>query len=253
MAHLLVNQSGGVTRITLDKPPLNIMDIDLMRELSAALDAVRADQAAKVVVIGAQGKLFSAGVDIRDHTAERVEMMLSEFHALFRRLVRLPQPTVAAVQGSALGGGCELAMACDFVVASTTAKFSQPEIQVGVFPPLAALLLPRLVPRKKALEFILSGDSIDAQSAERLGLVNVAVPPEEFAATVDAFVARFTRLSGAVLRLAKRATLVATEGELESNLNTIEHLYLTELMQTADAREGLAAFMARRAPVWKDA
>ena len=253
MAHLLVNQTNGVTRITLDKPPLNVMDIELMRELSAALDAVRSNPAIKLVVIGAQGKLFSAGVDIREHTAERVETMLHEFHAIFRRLGRLPQPTIAAVQGSALGGGCELAMACDFVIASTAAKFGQPEIQVGVFPPIAALLLPRLMPRKKALEMILSGDSIDAQTAERFGLVNVAVPPEEFTATVDVFVARFARLSGAVLRLAKRATLAATQGKLESDLNAIEHLYLTELMQTADAREGLAAFMARRAPVWKDA
>lgn len=253
MSQLLIEQSAGVTRISLNKPPLNILDIDLMRELSAALDAAQGDPGARVIVISAQGKVFSAGVDIRDHTAERVEVMLHEFHGLMRRIWHLPQPSIAAVQGSALGGGCELAMACDLIVASAAAKFGQPEIQVGVFPPIAALMLPRLVPHKKALELILGGDAIDAQSAERIGLVNLVAPPEEFAAAVESFVARFARSSGPILRLAKRATLVASSTEREAALNALEHLYLAELMQTADANEGLAAFMAKRAPVWKDA
>jgi cyclohexa-1,5-dienecarbonyl-CoA hydratase len=251
MANLSVESSNGVARVTLDKPPVNVMDIRLMRELNAALDDIRTDATVRVVVIAARGKLFSAGVDVKDHTADRVEEMLREFHSALRTLWALEPPTLAAVQGSALGGGCELALACDFIVASAAAKFGQPEIQVGAFPPIAALLLPRLIPRKKAFEAILTGEPIDAASAGGLGLVNVVAPPEEFDAAVSAFVARLTGLSGAVLKLAKRAALIPLCGGDEDALRQIERLYLTELVRTEDASEGIAAFIEKRKPVWK--
>jgi cyclohexa-1,5-dienecarbonyl-CoA hydratase len=252
MANLVVAKSNGVARVTLTKPPVNVIDLALMKEINAALEDLRADAAAQVVVIGAQGKLFSAGVDVKDHTADRVEEMLREFHRVIRSLGALAQPTVAAVQGSALGGGMELALACDFIVASAAAKFGQPEIQVGVFPPIAALLLSRLIPRKRAFELILTGDAMDAATAERLGLVNVVAAPEEFEAAVDAFVARLTKLSGAVLKLAKRAARVPLRGADDEALREIERIYLDELMSTEDANEGVAAFVEKRKPVWKD-
>jgi cyclohexa-1,5-dienecarbonyl-CoA hydratase len=254
MANLVVERLNGVARVTLDKPPVNVIDIALMRELKAALAEIRADATTKVVVIAAQGKLFSAGVDVKDHTADRVEGMLREFHSVIRSIWSLEQPTVAAVQGSALGGGMELAMACDFIVASAQAKFGQPEIQVGAFPPIAALLLPRLIPRKKAFEMILTGEAIDATTAERLGLVNVVAAPEEFDAAVKAFVGRLASLSGVVLKLAKRAALIPLRGDAapEDALGEIERLYLTELIKTEDANEGLAAFIEKRKPAWKD-
>jgi cyclohexa-1,5-dienecarbonyl-CoA hydratase len=252
MGNLLIEKTDGVARVTLNRPPVNVIDIGLMRELKAALDEIRADATAKVVVIAAQGKLFSAGVDVKDHTADRVEEMLKEFHSVIRTIWALEQPTVAAVQGSALGGGCELALACDFIVASAQAKLGQPEIQVGAFPPVAALLLPRLMPRKKAFELILTGEAIDAAAAERLGLVNVVAPPEEFEAAVDAFVARLMRQSGIVLKLAKRAALIPLRGESQDALREIERLYLTELIKTRDASEGIAAFIEKRKPAWKE-
>lgn len=252
MQNLSIEKSNGVARVTLDKPPVNVIDIALMRELSAALGEIRTDTTLKVVVIAARGKLFSAGVDVKDHTADRVEEMLHEFHGVIRSLWSLEQPSVAAVQGSALGGGCELAMACDFIVASRAAKFGQPEIQVGAFPPIAALMLPRLMPRKKAIELILTGDSIDAETAASLGLVNIVAPPEEFDAAVSKFVNRLTGLSGAILKLAKRAAAIPLRGENEDALREIERLYLTELIKTEDAAEGLAAFMEKRKPVWKN-
>jgi cyclohexa-1,5-dienecarbonyl-CoA hydratase len=252
MANLFLEKSDGVARVTLDNPPVNVIDIGLMRGLNAGLDEIRADGTAQVIVIAARGKLFSAGVDVKDHTADRVEEMLREFHSAIRTLWSLEQPTVAEVQGSALGGGCELALACDFIVASAQAKFGQPEIHVGAFPPVAALLLPRLMPRKKAFELILTGDSIDAAAAERLGLVNVVAQPEEFEAAVNDFVARLTRHSGAVMKSAKRAALVPLRGENVDALSDIESLYLTELIKTEDANEGIAAFIEKRKPVWKD-
>lgn len=252
MENLSFQKSNGIARITLDKPPVNVIDIALMRELNAALHEIQDDATSQVVVVAARGKMFSAGVDVKDHTPDRVEEMLSEFHGVIRSLWSLNQPTVAAVQGSALGGGCELAMACDFIVASTAAKFGQPEIQVGAFPPIAALMLPRLMPRKKAFELILTGDSMDAATAASLGLVNKVAPPEEFNAAVDKFVDRLRGLSGSVLKLAKRAAMLPLQGENEDALREIERLYLTELIQTEDAKEGIAAFMEKRKPEWKD-
>ncbi len=254
MGHLLIETKDGIARLTLDKPPVNVIDIALMRELQAALHEIRADAMAQVVVIAARGKLFSAGVDVKDHTADRVEAMLREFHSVIRAIWSLEQPTIATVQGSALGGGMELAMACDFIVASAEAKFGQPEIQVGAFPPIAALLLPRLIARKKAFELILTGEAIDAATAEGLGLVNVVAAPEEFDAAVNAFVARLASKSGVVLKLAKRAALIPLRGDaaFSEALGEVERLYLTELIKTEDANEGLAAFVEKRKPVWKN-
>ncbi len=252
MQNLLVENTNGVARLTLDKPPLNIMDLALMREMHAALTALRAQAGFKVLVIAARGRLFSAGVDIKDHTADRVGEMLGAFHGLLRLLWSFEQPTIAAVQGSALGGGCELALACDLIVASAQARFGQPEIQVGAFPPIAALLLSRLIPRKRAFELILTGDPIDGATAEQLGLVNLAAPSGEFEPELTKFVERLTRSSGAVLKLAKRAALIPLSREDERCLQEIEQLYLTELMRTNDANEGLAAFLEKRRPEWKD-
>ncbi len=248
MPDVLVNKSNGVARVTLSRPPLNVLNIAMMQELDAALQTLRDDRAAKVVVLAAQGKAFSAGVDIADHTPERVEDMIRIFHGIFHTLWALEQPVVAAVQGAALGGGCELAIGCDFIVASEKAKFGQPEIQVGVFAPIATLLLPRLIHRTKANELLLTGNSIDSREAERIGLVNVVAPADSFDAAVDAFVARLTSLSGAVLRQAKRAIGLG----LESGLTAIEQCYLHDLMKLADANEGLHAFMEKRAPVWQE-
>jgi cyclohexa-1,5-dienecarbonyl-CoA hydratase len=248
MSTLSLEKSNGIARVTMNKPPLNVIDIAMMEEMDATLKSLKDDRAAKVIIIGAAGKAFSAGVDIADHTPDKVETMIQKFHAIFHTLWSLDQPVVAAVQGAALGGGCEIALGCDFIVASERSKFGQPEIKVGVFPPIAALLLPRLIARNKAMELLLTGDTIDAREAERLGLVNVVAPEAEFAAKVDAFAARLTSLSGVVLRHAKRAVKLG----LEQGLAAIEKTYLADLMKTEDAVEGLNAFMEKRNPVWKE-
>lgn len=247
MTTVLLEKSNGIAKLTLNKPPLNVLDIAMMEELDATLKSLKGDGATNIIIIGAAGKAFSAGVDIADHTPDKVEKMITVFHGIFHTLWSLEQPIVAAVQGSALGGGCEVAMACDFIVASERAKFAQPEIKVGVFAPIATLLLPRLIARNKAVELLLTGDAIDAREAERIGLVNAVAPETEFAAKVDAFAARLASSSGTVLRMSKRAVKLG----LESGLPAIEKYYLNDLMQTQDAVEGLNAFMEKRSPVWK--
>jgi cyclohexa-1,5-dienecarbonyl-CoA hydratase len=252
--HIRFEVSDGVARLTLNKPPLNVLDIAMMREINAALEGLGDDPTVKVLVFqAAEGsRAFSAGVDVAEHTADMVGEMIEVFHRIFRLLDGLEIPTVAAVGGAALGGGCELALFCDMVIASEKASFGQPEIQVGVFPPVAAVALPGIVGPKKALEMMLTGDRIRAAEAERLGLVNRVVPPEELQAAVDEFTGKLAKLSGATLRLTKRAVQIGSVGRFDEGLMAVEELYLGPLMDTEDAHEGLAAFMEKRAPVWKD-
>ena len=246
--------SDGVARLTLNKPPLNVLDIAMMREINAALEGLKDDAAVKVLVFeAAEGsKAFSSGVDVSEHTSEMVNEMIEVFHRIFRQLDALEIPTVAVVGGAALGGGCELVLFCDMIIASEKASFGQPEIQVGVFPPIAAVALPDIVGPKKAMEMVLIGDRIRAAEAERLGLVNKVVPPEELRAAADEFVGKLTKLSGAVLRLTKRAVRLGSAGDFAEGLAAVEELYLGPLMATEDAHEGLAAFTEKRPPVWKD-
>ena len=248
--------SDGVARLMLNKPPLNVLDIAMMREINAALEGLGDDLSVKVLVFeAAEGsKAFSAGVDVSEHTADMVGEMIEVFHRIFRQLDALEIPTVAVVGGAALGGGCELALFCDMIIASEKASFGQPEIQVGVLPPIAVVALPDIIGPKKAMEMVLICDRIRAAEAERLGLVNKVVPPEELKAAADEFVGKLAKLSGAVLRLTKRAvrTGITHTGRFTEGLAAVEELYLGPLMATEDAHEGLAAFMEKRSPVWKD-
>lgn len=253
MNSIHIERRDSVARVIWNRPPLNILDIAALRELSAVLETLREDPC-KVVVLAAAGKAFSAGVDIKDHTADKVREMLAVVHDVFAHLWALPQPTVSVVQGAALGGGMELATACDSIIASESAQFGQPEIKVGVFPPIACLLLPRLLPWPKALELILTGEAISAQEAHRLGLVNRVVPTERLSAETEAFVEKLTGLSGPVLKLTKRATLCGFKErrDWEEALAEIERLYLNELMKLEDAQEGLQAFLEKRRPQWRE-
>jgi cyclohexa-1,5-dienecarbonyl-CoA hydratase len=251
---IIFEVEDGVARVTLNKPPLNVLDIAMMKEISAALEGLGDDPAVKVLVFDAvQGsKAFSAGVDVSEHTADSVEEMITVFHRIFRLLDGLEVPTLAVVDRAALGGGCELVLFCDMVIASEKASFGQPEIQVGVFPPIAAVALPDIIGPKKTMEMVLIGDRIRADEAQRLGLVNKVVSPEELRAAADEFADKLAKLSAAVLRLTKRAVRVGSAGGFADGLAAVEELYLGPLMATEDASEGLAAFMEKRSPVWKD-
>ena len=200
--------NNAVARLTLNKPPLNIIDIAMMAEMGEAIQSLKDQPSVRVLVIDAVegSKAFSAGVDVDDHTADTVHDMIYGFHRVFRLLAELNIPTLAVVNGAALGGGCELAIFCDMIVASERAKFGQPEIKVGVFPPIAAVMLPRLIPYHRALELLLTGESIKAQEAYQLGLVNRVVPPEDLSAAADDLIGKLTSLSGSILRYTRRSS-----------------------------------------------
>jgi cyclohexa-1,5-dienecarbonyl-CoA hydratase len=252
--HIKFERRDGAAWLTLNGPPLNVLNIAMMREINDALEELSGDSAIKVLVFeAAEGsKAFSAGVDVSEHTADKVDEMIEVFHRIFRLLDGLEIPTFAVVGGAALGGGCELALFCDMVIASEKASFGQPEIQVGVLPPIAVVALPEIIGPKKTMEMVLIGDRIRADEAQRLGLVNMVVAPEELRNTAMEFVSKLTKLSGAVLRITKRAVRLGSSGSFADGLAAVEELYLGPLMDTEDANEGLAAFMEKRSPVWKD-
>ncbi len=244
-----LNCDDHAYRITLSDPPLHILDIDMLGELRDALASVKNDR--HCLIIDAEGeKAFSAGASVQDHIGDRVIEMLRRFHDCFRMLSRLQLTTVALVRGAALGGGCELAMGCDFILASDRARFGQPEINLGVFPPVAAWQLSHHVAERRGLELLLTGDAVDAASAERLGLINAVFPVAEFDAKANEWLTRLYRHSASSLRFAKRAFRLAQNANFEERLAEIEKLYLDELMKTRDANEGLAAFIEKRKPVW---
>jgi cyclohexa-1,5-dienecarbonyl-CoA hydratase len=233
--------------ITLDKPPLNILDIELLGELREALGEVENDRWG--LIISATGdKAFSAGASVQDHLGDRIETMLSLFHECFRRICRLEMPTIALVRGPALGGGSELALACDIVLAAETAQFGYPEIRLGVFPPVGAWQMARSGIPRRGLELILTGESFDAATALQLGLVNAVFPTESFDDAAARWLEQLTRQSASSLRYAKKAFRLAAGDDFESTLDRIERLYLDGLVQTADATEGLTAFLEKRKP-----
>jgi cyclohexa-1,5-dienecarbonyl-CoA hydratase len=241
----------GLGTITLNRPPVNILNIAMMEEINDVLKGWQGKKDLKVVLFNARGKCFSAGVDVGEHMGDLAPKMIGAFHRMFRLMDTLGIPTVASVYGSCLGGGCELAVFCDLVVSSQGAKYGQPEIQVGVFPPVAAQIMPRIMGRKAAMELILSGKIISAEEARTMGLINQVVPEEELEEATVKFVRPYLKLSAEVLRKTKKAVSAGLMDDFEPSLKVIEDIYLNELMQTADAREGLKAFLEKRKPEWK--
>lgn len=247
-----VRTEKGAAWITLDRPPLNILDTAMMRELGRALDGLLATSHI-VVFQGAGPRGFSAGAEVRDHVPERVAEMLGAFHDVFRKLARADCLTIAAVHGVCLGGGMELAIFCDFVVATESAKFGQPEIKLGCYPPVAMVILPQLCGMRAAMDLILTGRTVDVREAHRLGLVSRIVGDDGLAAGVDALLTELRALSPDVLRLTRRTLRQLCAGEFEDRLAEAERSYLSELMHTHDAQEGIRAFLEKRPPVWQGA
>lgn len=245
------NNVDGLITITLDSPPLNVLTIPMMEELADAFVWAKG-QTGSIVLLDAAGKAFSAGVDVADHTPDKVDGMIAVFDKIFHSMDAVEKPIICAVNGAALGGGYELVLFSDMVVASEKAKLGQPEIQVGVFPPLASYMLPRLASLPNAYELLLCGDVIDAARADKLGLVNAVLPADNFAEGVQAFCKKFMSLSPIVLAYTKKAVKAGLNKGFVDGLKAIDDIYLKELMPTADAQEGLKAFMEKRKPVWQN-
>jgi len=251
--NIIFEIKGEKAFLTINRPPLNILNIAVMEEMNQALHSLAGNREVKVLVISGSGeKAFSAGVDISDHTADKVEKMLKVFHDIFRNMLKLDQVTVAALRGLTLGGGCEVALFCDLAIAADNLKIGQPEIKLSVIAPVAALILPRLVGIKKASEMLLTGKIIEAAEAEKMGLVNKIVSLASFDSELESFLQLFSELSLVGVKHSKKGILLGLETNFLEGLERIEKTYLKELMATEDAHEGLKAFMEKRKPLWKN-
>jgi len=250
--HIEVKFEEGLGTITLNRPPVNVLNIAMMKEINEVLASWQGEKDLKLVLFNAMGKCFSAGVDVGEHMGDMAPKMIDAFHRMFRLMDSLGIPTMASVYGSCLGGGCELAVFCDLVISSEDAKYGQPEVQVGVFPPIAAQIMPRIIGRKAAMDLILSGRIISAVEALGMGLINKIVSKDDLNSATKDFCKPYLKLSAEVLRKTKKAIMVGLMDDFEPSLKLIEDIYLDELMPTADAQEGLNAFMEKRKPVWKN-
>jgi cyclohexa-1,5-dienecarbonyl-CoA hydratase len=246
-----VEKKERVATITMERPPLNVLDIELLHELDSVLTAVTGESTTDVVVLqGAGQRAFSAGVEIRDHTKEKVPQMLDAVHGAIRKLLTLPQVTVAVVQGVCLGGGCELASSCDFVVATEDSVFGTPEILVGCYPPVALARFSSLIGYHRAAEMILTGRRYSATEALAMGLINRAVPSDQLASELARLSAELTGKSGAILRLTVRGLRELSLKNFSEALKRSEEIYCGDLLQTEDVEEGVKAFLEKRKPAW---
>jgi cyclohexa-1,5-dienecarbonyl-CoA hydratase len=249
-ARLSLEVNPPVARITLHNPPLNVIDIPMMEELASAIAEIEAQAEIAAIVFRAEGKCFSAGVDVAAHTPDRVSLMLEKFHAVIRSLLSTRKVTIAAVHGSCLGGGAELAMMCDIVITAGDAIWGFPEITLGCYPPVAATALSSLIGQKRAADMILTGGTILGAEASEIGLATRAAPQENLDAVVAEALERLQKLSPAVLAITKKAIYAWDSMHFDKGLARAEKIYLDELVRTKDAQEGIRAFLEKRNPEW---
>jgi cyclohexa-1,5-dienecarbonyl-CoA hydratase len=245
-------KKGRLVSITWDRPPLNVLDIGLLRELDAALRTCAAQAEVDAVVLsGAGERAFSAGVDIHDHTPEKVPEMLEVVHGVIRKLLSLPQVTIAAVRGVCLGGGLEIASSCDLLIASEESSFATPEIFVGCYPPVALARFSALIGYHRAAEMILTGRRFSAREAQAMGLINRVTAADQLETGVQTLTDELLGKSGAVLRLTLRGLRELSIPDFHQALKRSEEIYCDELLKTEDVGEGVAAFLEKRAPNWR--
>jgi cyclohexa-1,5-dienecarbonyl-CoA hydratase len=242
-----------VARLTLNRPAKNLLDERFLSEIARGIELLHEKDDVKLIILdSAIPKVFSGGIDVREYTTERVFQMLDAFHHVFTAMIDVGKPVMVIVNGDAIGGGSELAAFGDLVVATPNARFAQPEIRLGFFPPLASTIFPYIVGPKLALELVLTGQAIPAERARELGLVTRLVPENQLEKTVDELITQITSQSGAVLTMAKRAILGGMGLSLRDGLRNSMNIFLNELYKLEDAQEGLRALIEKRKPEWKN-
>ena len=252
LKYLKFEKSDGVARITLNRPKFNMMNIDMIVEINSLLEGFVSDQDLKCVVFDAEGKHFCTGVEVGDHKPDKVDDMIPNFNRIFELLEQIDVPVVAVVQGFCLGGGMELAIACDVIVADEGASFGQPEIKVGFFPPYAAIRLPHLVGPAKAIEICTTGKFYSAAEAQTMGMVAHVAEDSQLTETADKIVKEIQGNSPLIIKLNKRAVRQHLGLDFKQALAGVSDLFLNELMKTEDTLEGIASYEEKRKPVWKN-
>ncbi len=250
--HLKIEKSEGVACITFARPKHNVLNIEMMNALNAQLEALIADRDLKCLVICGEGPSWCAGVEVADHKPEMADEMIATFNRIFELIDQLEVPTIAAVHGACLGGGMEVAVACDIIVAAKSAVFGQPEIKLGFLPPYAAIRLPQLVGPSKALEICTTGKRYTAEEARQMGMISYAVEDDQLKEAADKIVREIQASSPLIIRLNKRAVKQHLGMDFAKALPAVSDLFLNVLMKTEDTLEGIASFEEKRKPLWKN-
>jgi len=250
--HLKIKKNDGVARITLARPKHNVFDIEMMNELNAELDLLSVDTELKCVVILGEGPSWCAGVEVADHKPEMVSEMIAVFNGIFERIDKIEVPVIAGVHGACLGGGMEVAIACDVIVAAKSASFGQPEIKLGFFPPYAAIRLPQLIGPAKAIEVCTTGRRYSAEEAWQMGFVGYVADDDQLTDTLDRLIGDIRTASPLIIRLNKRAVKKHLGLTFKEALDGVSDLFLNELMKTEDTLEGIRSFEEKRRPQWKN-
>lgn len=242
--------SSLVARITLINPPLNVIDLPMMQELQQALSETESHTDISTIVFQGDARAFSAGVDVKAHLPDQIHEMLTSFHAVIRAIVASRKVTIAAVRGACLGGGAELAALCDMVYTARDASWGFPEIKLGCYPPVAAVVLATLIGQKAASALILTGRQFSGDEAAAMGLATRSVAAEELESVVERTLAELRQLSPVALAHAKKAIYAWDAIHFDKGLARAEKIYLDELISTADSHEGIIAFLDKRPPKW---
>ncbi|HEY7679233.1 MAG TPA: enoyl-CoA hydratase/isomerase family protein [Terriglobia bacterium] len=252
--YIYVQITDTVARLTLNRPPYNVLTKDMMEEIAKAIEGLHEQRGIRALVIQASRECtaFSAGVAVEDSRPDRAFQTLEAFQRVFNSMLEISKPVVTVVNGPAIGGGCELAALGDMIVATPKGRFAQPEIRLGVYPPLAAVILPYAIGHKRSLEMILTGEPLSAAEAARLGLVSRLVPEDKLEEEVEKVLSRITAQSAPVLEMAKKVLYDTIGLPLGDALRKSADIYLNQLMDLSDAQEGLRAAVEQRKPVWKD-
>lgn len=244
---------GQVVEVILNDPPANILTAAMMADIRDFLHADLAQQDRKLVLFKGAGEHFCFGASVAEHTREQVNDMLPGFHMMIGDILAHPVPSMAKVSGLCLGGGFELALACGLIFAGERAKFAVPEIQLGVFPPVAAALLPHLGSSVMASHMVLSGAKMTARDMLDCGIVNSVSPEQELDQAVESYMEKnILPRSASSLRFANRAVRMAINSIYRQHIGDLERLYLDELMISHDANEGIDCFIAKRKANWNN-
>ena len=245
-------KADGVARITLNRPKFNMMNIEMIDEMSNQVEDLLNDDELKCLAFNAEGKHFCTGVEVGDHKPEKVDTMIATFNRLLGLLDQLEIPIIAIVQGFCLGGGMELAIACDSIVAGKSAKFGQPEIKVGFFPPYAAIRLPQLIGPAKAIEICTTGKFYSAEESQVMGMVAHAVEDDQLNEAAEKLIKEIQYNSPLLIRLNKRAVKQHLGLDFKPALDGASDLFLNTMMKTEDTLEGIASYEEKRKPEWKN-
>src|SRR5712672_1326091 len=242
----------AIARITLNHAPYNVLTVPMMTEMAQSIESLNGRSDIKAILVGSSQKTFSAGISLEDSRPDRVFQTLEAFNRVFVAIREISKPLIMVVNGPAIGAGSELVAFGDMVIATPNAKFAQPEVKLGVFPPFAAVMLPLMIGPKKTYELILTGEALSAEDAHALRFVNKVVTEAQLKTVVETIINKIGEFSGPVLEVTKKVISGSQGLPIKEAMKRSQDIYLNQLQSLEDVQEGIRAVLEKRKPVWKN-